>query len=277
MSFTDDDAARLITAMRRVAAEEILPRFRSLGEGDIRRKSHDYDLVTEADLRAEERLTEIVAHDLPRAVVIGEEAVSRDAGALAGLADAPLAVIIDPVDGTWNFANGLAVFGTIVAVTEHGRTVWGAIHDTLSDSWIEARAGGGAFRVGTDGRRTRLQLSDGHAALGDICGYSHSFLFPDAALRRLFARLPDLRRVTSLRCSAWEYRMIAEGRGEDFCLSPVLNPWDHAAGCLAIREAGGVARMIGGSDYDVATRDGRLLVARTEAIWQTLADHLEGI
>ena len=277
MTFSDDDAARLLTAVRRVAAEEILPRFRSLEDHQIAEKSHRFDLVTDADIRTEERLTEIIAHDLPGALIVGEEAVSRDAGVLAGLAEAELAVILDPVDGTWNFANGLAVFGTIVAVAERGRTIWGAIHDTMSDTWIEARAGGGAARVMADGRRRPLRLSDAPAALGELCGYSHSFLFPDAALRRLFTRLPDLRRVTSLRCSAWEYRMIAEGRGEDFCLSPVLNPWDHAAGCLILREAGGVARMIGGGDYDVGTQDGRLLVARSEGVWQTLADHLADI
>ena len=277
MTFSDDDAARLLTAVRRVAAEEILPRFRSLEDHQIAEKSHRFDLVTDADIRTEERLTEIIAHDLPGALIVGEEAVSRDAGALAGLAEAELAVILDPVDGTWNFANGLAVFGTIVAVAERGRTTWGAIHDTMSDTWIEAWAGGGAARVMADGRRRPLRLSDAPAPLGELCGYSHSFLFPDAALRRLFTRLPDLRRVTSLRCSAWEYRMIAEGRGEDFCLSPVLNPWDHAAGCLILREAGGVARMIGGGDYDVGTQDGRLLVARSEGVWQMLADHLADI
>ena len=277
MRFSEDDAARLLAAVRRVAAEEILPRFRSLEDHQIAEKSHRFDLVTDADIRTEERLTEIIAHDLPGALIVGEEAVSRDAGALAGLAEAELAVILDPVDGTWNFANGLAVFGTIVAVAERGRTIWGAIHDTMSDTWIEARAGGGAARVMADGRRRPLRLSDAPAGLGELCGYSHSFLFPDAALRRLFTRLPDLRRVTSLRCSAWEYRMIAEGRGEDFCLSPVLNPWDHAAGCLILREAGGVARMIGGGDYDVGTQDGRLLVARSEGVWQTLAEHLGDI
>lgn len=277
MSLDDTRTAALVAAVRRVAAEEIGPRFRGLDGDQIRQKSHAYDLVTEADTRAEARLTEMVNHLMPEALIVGEEAVSEDASLVDRLAEADLAVVIDPVDGTWNFANGLAVFGTILAVTQAGHPVWGMIHDTISDSWIETRQGRGTQLVTADGRRDPLRFAAEDRDLADLCGYSHSFLFPMPARRKLFERLPELRRVMSLRCSAWEYRMIAEGRGEDFCLSPVLNPWDHLAGCLAVREAGGVARIIGGEDYHGGTREGRLLVARSEAMWHKLAEHFADI
>lgn len=277
MSLDEAQTAALVAAVRRIAAEEIGPRFRSLDPGEIAQKSHAYDLVTEADTRVEARLTEIIARLVPDALVVGEEAVSGNADLVGHLPDADLAIVIDPVDGTWNFANGLAVFGTIIAATERGRPVWGMIHDTMSDTWIETRAGAGTELVSADGRRRPLRINSDDVDLGDLCGYSHSFLFPMEARRKLFGLLPDLRRVISLRCSAWEYRMIAEGRGEDFCLSPVLNPWDHLAGCLAVREAGGVARIIGGDDYHAGTREGRLLVARSEAVWHRLAAHFADI
>ena len=61
--------------------------------------------------------------------------------------NAPRCVVIDPIDGTWNFAHGLGTFGTILAVVEHGQTVWGALYDPLGDDRIEAHLGGGAWLI----------------------------------------------------------------------------------------------------------------------------------
>ncbi len=277
MTLSSSVEAALIDAVREVAAEEILPRFRSLDPGDIATKSRQDDLVTIADREAERRLTEAAHRILPEAVVVGEEAVADDPALRDAIAEAETCLIIDPVDGTWNFANGLATFGVILALSLKGRTVWGLIYDPTGDDWVIARAGEGAEFVKSDGSATKLQIDDAPLAEIDTAmGYVHSYLFNGDERHRLFSILPRFHKTDALRCSAHEYRLLAQG-AVDFCLSPVLNPWDHAAGCLAAEEAGGVARLLDGTPYAPTLMNGRLLVARSEQTWAEIAKPLGGI
>ena len=261
----------LIAAVRETARTEILPRFRALSTADIATKSRQDDLVTIADRAAEARLTEAARDILPDVTVVGEEAVADNPSVRDAIEGAASCLIIDPVDGTWNFAHGLATFGVILAFAEHGRTVWGMIYDPVGDDWAVAHAGGGAEMVRADGSRTALRLPDNAApGVSGMMGYVHAYLFKAEARRRLFARLPEFRKTDALRCSAHEYRLLAQG-AVDFCLSPVLNPWDHAAGALIATEAGGVARLLDGTDYGPGLREGRLLTARTQDTWDQVA------
>ena len=117
-----------------------MPRFRRLVPGAARAKSAPDDLVTEADLAMEAALTEGVRRVLPGTAVVGKEAVAADPGVRAA-AGAELAVIVDPLDGTWNFTHGVAVFGVILAVARWGEPVWGLLYDPLLDDWVVARRG----------------------------------------------------------------------------------------------------------------------------------------
>ena len=113
MSVSDAEQSALIDAVRTVARAEITPRFRALSDEDVDEKSSAEDLVTIADKRAEVALTAAVKDILPGARVVGEEAVAADKSILDDVAKPGRTVIIDPIDGTWNFANGVAVFGVI--------------------------------------------------------------------------------------------------------------------------------------------------------------------
>ena len=135
---TPAQRSQIINIVRRAARAEILPRFRRLSDGDIRTKSAADDLVTDADTRAEAMITRALQIAFPSALVIGEEAVAEKPELLDGIADAQLAFVIDPVDGTWNFAHGLAVFGVIVAATRFGKPVFGLIYDPVADDWAIA-------------------------------------------------------------------------------------------------------------------------------------------
>ncbi|NNL17389.1 MAG: inositol monophosphatase [Boseongicola sp.] len=275
MIFSQGVEAKLIAAVRQVASEEILPRFKSLGEGDIATKSRADDLVTVADREAERRLTEVAASLLPGVSVVGEEAVSDDAS-LRDAIDTNTCLIVDPVDGTWNFANGLATFGVILSVSHEGKTVWGMIYDPVGDDWVVATRGEGARFVRADGAEELLRFKDRPGLQAESSmGYVHSYLFHGDERRRLFARLAEFHKTDALRCSAHEYRLLARGV-VDFCVSPVLNPWDHAAGCLIVEEAGGVARMLSGEPYRPTVRSGRLVVASSEAMWNMVASTISG-
>ena len=146
MPLTDDVMTGLIEAVRDAARREILPRFRNLSADQIDTKSGPDDLVTVADRAAEARLTAAAQKLLPGALVVGEEGVAEDPAILDRFAEAELAVVIDPVDGTFNFARGLAIFGVILAVTRHGQTVFGLLYDPVMDDWVQAHRGGGAPR-----------------------------------------------------------------------------------------------------------------------------------
>ncbi|SCX01621.1 Inositol-1-monophosphatase SuhB [Agrobacterium sp. DSM 25558] len=105
------DIASLANALQEAAGVEIMPRFRNLGEGDVRIKTEAIDLVTEADEAAERLIRDRVAEFMPDALFVGEEAVAADPSLLTKLGEADLAVVVDPIDGTFNFAAGLPLFG----------------------------------------------------------------------------------------------------------------------------------------------------------------------
>ena len=113
---TPEQEDALIEAVRGAASAEIMTRFRRIGAADADTKSHADDLVTEADRGAERAITAAVAGILPGASVVGEEAASADPALLERIATTETCVIIDPVDGTWNFAKGLANFGVLQEV-----------------------------------------------------------------------------------------------------------------------------------------------------------------
>ncbi len=263
----------LINLIRRAARTEILPRFRRLSGAQIATKSGPQDIVTEADTAAEAMIARGLARMFPGAVIIGEEAAVDNPGLRAKAAEAELAFIIDPVDGTWNFAHGLGVFGVILAATRYGRPVFGLIYDPLADDYVIADEGSPARHISATGRETRLSMSGG-GPISRLSGYTHMSLMPKPAQKTLAPLLTEFARTGALRCSAHEYRMAALGH-VDFILSGTLNPWDHAAGVLICQRAGGVAKMLDGADYTIAREEGYLLTAADEATWDAVAEVLE--
>jgi fructose-1,6-bisphosphatase/inositol monophosphatase family enzyme len=94
------ELADLAELLRAAARTEIMPRFRRLGADGVRQKTGPLDLVTAADEAAERAITAGIARRFAGAVVVGEEATSADPSRLALLADAELAFVVDPIDGT---------------------------------------------------------------------------------------------------------------------------------------------------------------------------------
>ena len=274
MPLTESAFDGLIQSVRLAARTEIMPRFRNTAGDEIDTKSGPDDLVTIADRAAERVISEAAARLLPGALVIGEEAVDEDAGILDALPEANLAVIIDPVDGTWNFANGLPLFGVILAVVENGRTTFGLLYDPMSDEWIRASSGEGAFYCSSGGAKRRISIDA--TGCGTV-GVVPLHLFPSATRRKLALRLAEFDRTMCLRCSCFEYWLLAKGAC-DFAISGLLKPWDHAAGELVYREAGGFAAMLAdGSRYRASRTTGQLLVARNPARWAALQEVFDAL
>lgn len=258
----------ILNIVRRAAKAEIMPRFRALSATDVTTKAGPDDLVTTADTAAEAMITRALLLAFPHALVVGEEAATADPTLLDKIATAPLSFIIDPVDGTWNFAHGLAVFGVILAVTRFGRPAFGLIHDPVADDWVIADDRGPARRETPGGAVQPLKVAMGKP-IEALCGHVPLHQFKGEKQRRLATVLPSFRRSEVLKSSAHEYRMMAQGH-VDFVLTESLKPWDHAAGALICARAGAHVEMLDGGPYTAARHTGYLLTAPDRTTWNKL-------
>ncbi len=273
MNFCAPDLSRVVELLRAAAKAEIMPRFRDLSAAGVRTKSGPLDLVTDADEAGEAAITAGLRRAFPGCLVIGEEAAAGNpSGWATGLADADLAFILDPVDGTANFAAGLPLFGVMAAVVRRGEVIAGAIHDPLRDDTALALRGEGAWLEDDAGRRTALQVTAAAPAERMTGCVSWRYL-PDPLKRTVVGSLPRVAAAWDLRCAAHQYRMAAGGHCH-FLLYYRLMPWDHAAGCLLHREAGGYAARFDGSEYRVVHTGGGLICAPDRASWEELRQTL---
>ena len=152
--------------MRDVAAEHVMPRFRSLADQDVETKTGPLDLVTIADREAEAALTRRLPDLVPGSVVVGEEAVCADPTIVARLAEDAPVWVLDPVDGTRNFVNGENLFGVMVALVERQETICGWIFTPIDDIMLTVERGAGARVNGQAPHpRTAVSFAD---AIGDF-------------------------------------------------------------------------------------------------------------
>lgn len=262
----------LIAAVRNAARSEIIPRFRTLSPDQISSKSAHDDLVTAADIGMEARLTPILQDLLPACEVLGEEACAANPDLLHLPAQAKTCAILDPVDGTWNFAKGLALFGTILSVTRAGKTIWALLYDPLMDDWITASPSKGAWYTRPGQTPIALKLPETPPVEAQI-GFLAPALFPQHLRADLAAAGTVFNRCYGLRCTLHEYRTLAQS-GCHWLMAHDPKPWDHAAGALIISEAGGhVAWLDDGTDYSAARTKGTVLAATNLAHWQALRAH----
>jgi fructose-1,6-bisphosphatase/inositol monophosphatase family enzyme len=275
MPINETDIAFLIDQVRQAGEADIMPRFRNLVAGDIAEKTSAIDLVTQADLLAEEHITAALRQRFPQALIVGEEAYEADRSVVPALNRAELAFIIDPVDGTYNFAAGLPMFGTMLAVVANGETVAGIIHDPILGDTIAAVIGGGAYLQRRNGSSTRLQVAAPKplAAMTGIVGWGH-MAEPDRS--RIAANMAKIRMSFYYNCSAYEYWMLASGK-IDFVAQQKLNPWDHLAGLLIHREAGGYSAQYDGSVHRPGEMTGGIIAAADRDSWETIRQEIIGL
>ncbi|MEZ2219418.1 inositol monophosphatase family protein [Rhizobium sp. RCC_161_2] len=262
------DVTTLADLLRQAAKAEILPRFRRLGSNDVRAKSEATDLVTEADEQAERMIKAEVERLWPEALFIGEESVAADPALLDKLQGADLAIIVDPVDGTFNFAAGIPAFGVMASVVSKGETVAGIIFDPMGDDWVLTEKGSGAWLRRPDGEAQRLSVAK-PVALEEMVGMASTGYLPQGKRAEILGNLAKVRFITNYRCAAHEYRTFAGGHVH-YLMYNKLMPWDHLAGALISEEAGAYVRRFDGSPYLPHHLDGGLLVAVDKSSWDLL-------
>ncbi|WP_442958236.1 inositol monophosphatase family protein [Pinisolibacter sp.] len=273
MPFSAADLDDLLAILTAAADAEILPRFQRLEDDDVGTKSGPMDLVTVADRAAEAAIAAAVAARFPTAAFVGEESVAEDPARLDLLGTADLAIVVDPIDGTFNFASGLPLFGVMAAVVAGGETIAGIILDPLTGSHMTAVKGEGArlgFRDGRPARPLRVAAAE---PVGEMHGCVSWSYMPGSLRETVATRMARLAATYNYRCAAHEYRLAATGACHVLAYGKLM-PWDHLAGCLIHTEAGGFSAKFDGSPYCPTDIGGGLLLAPDATSWRALREAL---
>jgi myo-inositol-1(or 4)-monophosphatase len=203
------------------------------------------DLVTAADLEVERMFRSLVDARFPGHVVLGEEATNGAHAPTRGR----FRWIIDPVDGTTNFAHGLAVFCVSIALEIDGVVEIGVVYDPMGEELFTAERGGGARLNGID-----LRVVPTAAVLVDamLCtGFPYTVREERRRQVDVFAAfLEEAQAIRRLGSAALDLCYIAANRFDGYW-EERIHPWDVAAGALIVQEAGGTVTGLDGGPFDV--------------------------
>ncbi|MBT4938548.1 MAG: inositol monophosphatase, partial [Rhodospirillaceae bacterium] len=250
-----------------VAETEIMPRYQSLSESDISEKQGG-EVVTVADEAAERALSQRLSATLPGSTILGEEGYAADPSVMRRLEDDAPLWIIDPIDGTKNFAQGREPFTVLVALVIGGETVMGWNYDPVSGRMGMAEKGSGADYNG------RAATMAEPKSLADSTGFCASTLMASELQPKLMNLRDTCEKMNHPHCFGHEYLDLIEGVA-DFSVIGRLYPWDHAAGVLMFSEAGGITDMIGGEKYQPTTLSGLMILATNLEIWQEIKSYFD--
>jgi myo-inositol-1(or 4)-monophosphatase len=242
---TRREATELLAAARG-AAQAASALLRDVRPEEVRAKTNPRDLVTEWDLRCEEVIRRVLAERTPGIAVLGEEA-----GQGEGQGDDQTGQrwLVDPIDGTVNFAHGLPIWSISIACEDAGQVAAGVVVAPQLGWWFEASLGGGA----RDGGGAPLRVSSiarlDHALL--VTGFPYDRATrPDnnlAEWAHLQRRAGACRRLGA---ASIDLCLVARGWMDGYW-ERHLKPWDVAAGSLIVTEAGGIVTDWTGGRFDV--------------------------
>ena len=262
MSALDDE---ILALMQFASERSVLPRWRNLAQHEVEEKSHD-NLVTVVDREVEAFLTEALDKLEPGVAVVGEEAAHGDPSVLERLSGP--CWIIDPIDGTSNFARGEGHFAIMIALADAGEAIASWIYDPVRPRLLAARKSGGAF---VDGEAIAARQS---GATPPRLSAMTRFMAPDqrALFESEIAPLYSLAEAPG--AAAEEYPRVAFG-GTDLAIYERTLAWDHAAGCLFLNEAGGFCARQDGSPYRVDSDRKGMIAAAGRPLWDEFVARLD--
>jgi myo-inositol-1(or 4)-monophosphatase len=262
---SDGALLEVAQAAARAACDVLRASFQS-PDLAIRAKAPN-DLVSSADHAAEEAIVRVVRERFPDATFLAEE------GGRIGDANAELEWIVDPLDGTNNFLQGLPIFSTAIACRRGGRTVVGVVAEPISGVVYSARRGHGAFRDGIPLAVSQRPGLEGAVLATGFPFRAHAVVdLYLAAFRDVFLRSRAIRRCGS---AALDLAHTAAGVYDGF-FELKLSPWDIAAGALLVEEAGGVVSDLDGGADPLGSGN---VIAGGPGVWgelrQTVARHAD--
>lgn len=250
-----------------IAAEEIVPRFRNLAKGEVLEKGRG-DIVTKADHETERRLTLALKGLLPGSEVVGEEAAHDDPAIVDKIAGGGAVWVVDPLDGTSNFARGSERFAVMVGLVVDGEAVAGWIHIPTRGVTAIAERGQGAYIA------ARKLAVASERPLSAMRASVHTGFLPKELKSQVNDAVRRLGSNEQIYCAGQVYVGLAEGE-LDGALFWRIKPWDHVMGMLILEEAGGFGALYDGTAYKPTLKDRYCLLAGSSRnTWQVLRDLL---
>jgi myo-inositol-1(or 4)-monophosphatase len=212
-------------------------------------KATSYNVVSEADLEAERAIVAVIRQSFPGHAVLGEELHGGDAVSPAVLSSEHL-WIVDPIDGTNNFVHGIPHFGVSVAYYHDGQPACGVMGNPVRDEWFSAARGQGAHHNGLCLRVSQSQRLD-EILIGFGYYYDRGSMLEAtlAAVNELLHK--NIHGVRRMGAATLDLAYVALGSFGAF-FEYELAPWDFAAGCLVVQEAGGTVTTGKGEPVPVA-------------------------
>ena len=230
-----DEFLNFIFPLAKGAGEIQLAYFRGNDLG-IETKSNAYDVVTRADKESEAYIVQAILGRYPGHGILGEE------GGVMGTAGSDYRWVIDPLDGTTNYSQGLPIFSVSIALQHKGETVAGVVYAPYLGELFWASKGGGAYMKSRSGEVKRLQVSAKQTLATSVLATGFPYdkdVNLDNNSDNVARIIPYVRDIRRLGSAAYDLSCIAAGLLDGYWELD-LHEWDVCAANLIVREAGGV-------------------------------------
>jgi myo-inositol-1(or 4)-monophosphatase len=227
-------------------------------------KTNELNLVTETDKASEKLITDFIKKKYPSHGILAEEGSDFNKSA-------EYLWVIDPLDGTTNFAHGLPIFAVSIGVQKNGETIAGVVYDVMRDVVYSSEKGCSSFE---NDKRINVSKNKnlGHSVL--VTGFPYDIKEnPDKAYERFIAFLKQARAIRRLGSAAIDFCYIACGVFDGFW-EVSLHPWDICAGKLIVEEAGGAVTDFDGNKIDIYSKR---ILATNKIVHQKMIEVMKSI
>ena len=207
-------------------------------------KTNESNLVTEIDKASEKLIMDFIKKNYPSHGILAEES-----GEIKNSSE--FVWVVDPLDGTTNFAHGLPIFSVSIGVQKQGQTIAGVVYDIMRDLVYSAELGSGAF---ANSKRISVSKNDNLRRSVLVTGFPYNIEEnPEHALEKFSALTLASRGMRRLGSAAIDFCYVAQGVFDGFW-EVSLNPWDMCAGNLIVEEAGGLVTNFEGNVTNIFTK-----------------------
>jgi myo-inositol-1(or 4)-monophosphatase len=213
-------------------------------------KTNVSNLVTGIDKKSEETIIGFIKKEFPTHAILAEESGEHKSSLASSRKGdgSEYLWVIDPLDGTTNFAHGLPIFSVSIGVQKNNEIICGVVYDVMRDAMYSAEIGGGAY---CNCQRLQVSTNDDLEKSVLVTGFPYNIKDnPDHAIERFVSFLKNSRAVRRLGSAAIDICYVAEGVFDGFW-EVYLNPWDMAAGKLLVEEAGGLVTDFNGTPMNI--------------------------
>lgn len=229
---------------------------------EIEYKTNEKNLVTEIDKKSEQAIMDYISKKYPTHNILTEESGEHKK-------DSDYLWVIDPIDGTTNFAHGLPIFSVSIGVMKKDEIIAGVVYDVMQNIYYSAEKGSGSF---ANDKKNNVSSNDKIGLGVLVTGFPYDVADnPDKAFERFESLTKKARAVRRLGSAAIDFCYVARGVFDGFW-EVSLHPWDLCAGKLIVEEAGGIVTNFDGNKIDIFTPQ---ILASNKKIHQQLIDGLK--